>query len=459
VAGLLVLAWVFWQRGLLASSGPWGRGATEAAPLALWTPGLDALLVLVLFGALAAMVRLLRRRLAKADRLIVLAFGTLVLVGSLMLIRLAPDLALHRQRAVFGALAAAHMKVALLACMVFLAAALGTTAQVLSWIGRWKYMLLASGIGLIAATLAVGITLNARRLWLTVGAFAFQPVELLKLLVVLFLAFYLAHEAPALRLHVPHPFAWPPLHTVRAGALMVVLALSALALQRDFGPVVQLYLVSGAMAYLATGSLPVIGASLATFLGGGALAYLLGVPSIVRTRLDMWANPFDLSEGMARALWAIASGGLWGRGFGVGHPEMVPVVHSDYILVAIAEELGFIGVASVLAVYAVLLLRGYTIAFMQPTLEGRLLAAGVTTLLAVQVVIVSSGNAGWIPVTGLTLPGISHGGTSLLVTAASLGVLTRLSAETYTVVGRLRLRPVSVGPASSEPLPAIRRPR
>jgi cell division protein FtsW (lipid II flippase) len=206
--------------------------------------------------------------------------------------------------------------------------------------------------------------------------------------------------------------------------------LSTLAFQGDFGPVVQLYLVSVVMAYLASGSFMLVGVNMSLLVGGGALAYAVGIPSILRTRVDMWANPFDLSEGMTRALWAIASGGFWGTGLGLGRPEMVPVVHSDYILAGIAEELGWLGAASVLALYAVLVLRGAVIAMRQATVGGALLAAGLTTLLAVQVLLVAGGNIGWVPVTGLTLPGLAHGGTSLVATGAVVGVLARMSAAT-----------------------------
>lgn len=414
----------FWRRDLIGWS-----GVTDSPLLAAWSPGRDLVWSAAVLAGLAVIALFIAHRWPDADAAVLITFGALVVLGGLMLMRLAPDLALHRQRVAFGALASAHFKSAVIAFAVLLATVWFASPVRLARLGQRKYLMLLGGVCLIVVTILVGISLNNRRLWLTIGSLAFQPVELVKLVVVFFLAFYLAEEAPALRMTVRHPFALPPLRVVGAGAVMVSLALSALAVQGDFGPVVQLYLVTVAMAYVATGSLALIGASLTLFLGGGALAYFVGFPSVVRTRIDMWANPFDLSEGMTRALWAIASGGVWGKGLGAGHPEMVPVVHSDYILTAVAEELGMIGVASVLVLYAVLVLRGYAIAGAQSVLHAQLLATGVTTLIGVQVLIVAGGNSGWIPVTGLTLPGLAHGGTSLIVTAMALGLLVRLPAS------------------------------
>ncbi len=414
----------FWRRDLIG----WHGGTADSALLAAWHPGRDLVLSGAVLAVLVAVACVIAHRWPGADLVLLMTFGALVILGGLMLARLAPDLAIHRQRVAFGALAGAHLKSAVIALAVLLATVWFASPTRLVRLGRQKYLVLLGGLGLIVITILIGLSLNNRRLWLTIGSLAFQPVELLKLVVVFFLAFYLAEEAPAVRMTVRHPFALPPLRVVGAGAVMVGLALSALAVQGDFGPVVQLYLVTVAMAFVATGSLTLIAASLLLFLGGGALAYAIGFPSMVRTRIDMWANPFDLSEGMTRALWAIASGGVWGKGLGAGHPEMVPVVHSDYILAAVAEELGMVGVASAVTLYAVLTVRGYAIAAGQPTLHARLFAAGLTTLLAVQVLIVVGGNSGWIPVTGLTLPGLAHGGTSLIGTALALGVLVRLSA-------------------------------
>lgn len=435
-----MVAWHhFWTRELIG----WRTG--EPSPLlAAWHPTRDFAWAGAVVLAVVLVAILLRERIPTADRTLFVGFSALLLLGGLMLARLAPDLALHRQRAAFGALAGSQLKTGLLALAVMVGTVYLLNPTRLARLGQRKYVLLAAGIALIAATIVVGVTLNSRRLWLTVGSLTLQPVELFKLVVITFLAFYLAEEAPVLRMTVRHPFALPPLRVIGAGVLMVGLALSALTVQGDFGPVVQLYLVAIAMAYLATGSLTLIGVSLGCFLGGGALAYWLHFPSVVRTRIDMWANPFDLSEGMTRALWSIASGGLWGKGLGSGHPEMVPVVHSDYILAGIAEEMGMLGVAAVLLIYMTLAVRGYTIAATQPTLHGRLLAAGLTTALWVQVFIVAGGNSGWIPVTGLTLPGLSHGGTSLIATAVAIGVLLRLSASSEPLTAsNYRWSPVS----------------
>lgn len=421
--GQVVVLGTFWRRGLIR----WGT--EEVSPLlAAWHPARDLMWGSLVLAALVVVAIVLGRYAKGSDPVLFLAFGALMVLGGIVLARLAPDLALHRQRVAFGALAGAQLKAGLIALAALAGTALCATPPVIARLGRRKYLILLDGLVLIVLTMFVGVTVNARRLWLTIGGLTLQPVEILKLAVVLFLAFYLAEEAPLLSGRWRSPLALPPLRVLGAGGLMAGLALSALAIQGDFGPVVQLYLVAVTMAYVATGSLTLIAASLGLFLGGGAVAYFIGFPSIVRTRIDMWANPFDLSEGMTRALWAIASGGFWGKGLGAGHPEMVPVVHSDYILAGIAEELGMIGVAAVVALYATIAIRGYTIAAVQPVLHARLLAMGLTTLLAVQVLLVAGGNAAWIPMTGLTLPGLSHGGTSLVVTAASIGLLLRLSA-------------------------------
>jgi cell division protein FtsW (lipid II flippase) len=292
----------------------------------------------------------------------------------------------------------------------------------LARLARKKYLLPLAAAGLLVLTWLVGPEINRRRLWLVLGPFTLQTVELAKVLVVLFAAGYFADEYPFL-LERRRAVGLEGL-TAAAGPFAVMLGLPLLALfvQRDFGPAVLLGLFFLAMVYLATGAgwLPAAGLGLVVL--AGAAGYHLGVPAMLQARVEAWLEPFHTSEQLARGLWSIAAGGLWGSGWGLGHPHSVPLAYSDFVFAALAEETGLVGGTAALALTAVLVIRCLVVAGRSRAAQARLAAAGVGVMQGLQTLLVTAGVTGLIPLAGLTLPLVSHGGSSLVVNLTLLGL-------------------------------------
>jgi cell division protein FtsW len=152
----------------------------------------------------------------------------------------------------------------------------------------------------------------------------------------------------------------------------------------------------------------------------------------VRGRIDVWLHPLSDAEGggyqMAQSLYALAHGGMLGAGLGGGFPDYIPAVHTDFVFAAIAEELGIAGAVGLLALYLLLAARGLRIALLQLTDFGTLLALGLTGILALQSIVIIAGNLSLIPITGITMPFVSYGGSSILANFVMLAILLRLSA-------------------------------
>lgn len=254
------------------------------------------------------------------------------------------------------------------------------------------------------------------------------PSELLKLTVVLFLTGYLDQNAKALGIWgapVPLP-PWRPLWPLAA---FWALLMGLLLLQRDLGMIlilgvtllVMLTLASGRLGYLIFGSLLALGMGLA----------VLGLFAHGQRRLQAWQDPFSDATGagwqVLQGLSGMYAGGLWGEGFGQGNPELTPIADSDFIYAVIGEELGLVGCLLVVAFFLLLFQRGLSIASASRSTPGRLLATGLTTVLATQTFLNLGGVTQLIPLTGVTLPLISHGGSSLLTVSLMLGLLLAIS--------------------------------
>ncbi len=307
---------------------------------------------------------------------------------------------------------------------------------------RYRYSWLFAGLALLALTLVLGVNPSgnqfAPRLWLGFGRVYFQPSELLKLLMVVFLASYLAEKRTAirtgqwklLRWHLtPAPYLTPML-------LMWGFCMVLLIWQRDLGAASLFFLIFLAMLYSATGQYGYLIAGLIML----ATAFMLGYTlyGVVQLRVDTWINPWPEADNRAyqivQSLLAVASGGLTGSGLGRGAPEFIPVVHSDFAFAAIAEEYGLLGSAAVTMLLAVLVTRALHIAINN---EGErpfhaLLAAGIGFSLGFQSLLIMGGVLKIIPLTGVTLPFVSYGGSSLLFSFLMLGLLLRISTPART---------------------------
>lgn len=302
----------------------------------------------------------------------------------------------------------------------------------LRWLRRYRYTWFVIGLALTALTLFIGVNPAGfgAALWLG-GAFGvfLQPAELLKLLLVVFLAAYLADRREQIFAPQAAPFLrfpyFLPLLIMWGFSLLILLA------QRDLGMGTLFFLVFLVMVYLASGQAAYVLAGLALLLLGGLFAY--AIFDVVRLRVDAWWNPWADPSGrsfqIVQSLIAVAEGGLFGRGPGLGAPGLVPVAHSDFLFAALAEEWGLVGMIGALALLGAFVLRGLHLAARARSAFEQLLAAGLAALTGLQAVLIISGVIKVAPLTGVTLPFMSYGGSSLLVQFLMLGLLLRLSGS------------------------------
>jgi len=421
-AAAVLVCLSFWQRG--AVSAPW-----------LWplSPASSLSFLLVIFGLPLAFI-LTQRSLSKlapgADPLLFPLACLLTVWGVALLFRLSPDLAAQRPGQGLGLLATKQVLFVLFGLVVMLGAVRLVTWQFLARLARMKYVYVLAAVGLIALTGLFGLEINGRRLWLRIGPLTIQTVELVKILLVLFVAGYFGSEDRYLGLKRVWLFQVPrSLRPVGAFAAMAFLSLLPLILQRDLGPVVLLTGLYLVVFYLATGSLTLVMLGLAVMVAGGLAAYHLEWPAVVARRVEMWLDPFSYSEGYARAVWSLSAGGWLGRGLGFGQAYTIPEVQSDFSFTAICEETGLVGGAILLVCYAAFLARGFGVARRLAGTYGGYLAAGLTAMFGVQALVIVAGNIGLLPLTGVTLPFVSFGGSSLLISFLSLGILIKLSSK------------------------------
>jgi cell division protein FtsW len=316
------------------------------------------------------------------------------------------------------------------------------------WLSRYRYLWLLGGLALLGLTIVWGVNPLGMgdRLWLSLGRLVyFQPSELLKVLLVIFLASYLAEKRELLvmtRVRVG-PLRLPPLPYLAPLLVMWGFSLLLLVWQQDLGAALLFFSTFLSMLYVATGRRFYVFVGLGMFLLVGVAGYF--VFDRVRLRGDIWINPWADPRGDAyqivQSLLALASGGLFGSGIGQGYPTpYIPVVHTDFVFAAIAEEWGALGAVAVVLILLVLVIRGLRagmLAPMQHALRGAsrmqtsfvsLLAVGLSAMLGWQSLIIIGGTTRLIPLTGVTLPFVSYGGSSLLVSCLMVGLLVRASA-------------------------------
>ncbi len=273
-----------------------------------------------------------------------------------------------------------------------------------------------------------------------VNLFGVQPVEAIRLLVVFALAAYFGSRVDVLREYSEPATAGRPwlrlLRMPRWRDVVPVLAAMGLVLaffflQKDLGPALVLTLVFLGLYSLARGKLIFVVVSLGLLFGAFALAYRLGYPPTVGQRvamwLDPWANALPGGNQVAQGYWALASGALWGTGGGLGDPQMVPAAHTDFVLSAIGEELGWVGLAAVVALYALLIWRCLRAALGAPGHYTAILASGVALSLIVQAIIIASGLLGLLPLSGVVTPFLSYGRSSMLANCAAVGIALAIS--------------------------------
>lgn len=302
------------------------------------------------------------------------------------------------------------------------------------------YVLGVLGAIILAGTIAIGQEVNGARLWVRVGGLSIQPGEFAKVLLIIFLAGYLHSKRELLSTATWHFLKIPMPALKHLGPLITMWGMSfaLLLLMNDLGTSLLFFGIFLAMTYVATARLayPVLGGIL--FAAGAVLAYQ--VKGTVRTRVDIWLDPWsdsmDRGYQIVQSLFAIGDGGLFGTGLGKGYllfqsgEPIIPALHTDFIFSAIAEELGLAGATALIILYLLFCYRGYKIAAVADDGFSKLLAVGIASGFALQTFVILGGVLKLIPLTGITLPFVSYGGSSIVANFAALALLLLISNRT-----------------------------
>jgi cell division protein FtsW (lipid II flippase) len=371
----------------------------------------------------------LRMRLSQADPYLLPLTALLTAIGLAEIYRIDPDLALLQGRwLVVGA-------------VVFVLTVLLVRDH--ARLDRYRYVIGALGLLLLVVTIVVGTEVNGARLWLRFSGFSIQPAELAKICIVIFLAGYLNDKKELLSVPTGRLLGMPVPAARYFGPLLVMWALSLLMLifMRDFGMSLLLLAIFITLIYMATSRLVYAVAGLALFAVGATLAYRL-VPH-VQDRFAIWLDPWATADTtgyqLLQSLFTMADGGVLGQGLGRGyllfpngHP-VVPDMQTDFIFAAVANELGVLGAVGLVLCYLLFCWRGFHIAVRAPDGFSKLLAAGLAAAFGLQTFIIIGGVTRLIPLTGITLPFVSYGGSSLLANLMLLALLLMVSHRAAVV--------------------------
>jgi cell division protein FtsW (lipid II flippase) len=301
---------------------------------------------------------------------------------------------------------------------------------------RFTYSAMAAGLVLLLLPLVpvLGKNINGSRIWIGLGPLSFQPGELAKILLALFFAGYLVQTRDALSLVGRRVlgFSFPRARDLGPILVAWLASLGVLVFERDLGSSLLFFGLFVAMLYVATERRGWIAIGLTLFVAGCYVAYLLF--GHVQTRVLLWLHPFsqkalETSDQIVRGLYGMANGGLVGTGLGRGRPDLNYYAESDLIVPSFGEELGLVGVFALLLLYLLLVERGLRTALGVRDGFGKLFATGLSFTVALQCFVVVGGVTRVIPLTGLTMPFLSYGGSSLVANWAILGLLLRISDQ------------------------------
>lgn len=282
---------------------------------------------------------------------------------------------------------------------------------------KYKYVYMVLTLVFMAMSQLIGTEVYGAKNWVFFAGMSFQPSEFGKL----FLVAYLASSLKGFEKFY---------HLIEPG-LVVLTSLGLMVLQKDLGSALIIFIISLTMLYIATSKLRYVLTGLFLFIGGSILSYKIF--DHVRLRVAIWKNPwadsYNKGHQLVQSLIAIASGGLFGVGLGKGFPEYIPVNNSDFIFAAICEDLGLLMGLALILLYFLLFYRCMRAAVYVNDKFSRLLAVGYSTLLASQAMVIIGGVVGAIPLTGITLPFVSYGGTSMLIMFFALAIVQKISEE------------------------------
>jgi cell division protein FtsW (lipid II flippase) len=297
----------------------------------------------------------------------------------------------------------------------------------------YTFAFVAMGLLLVPLVPHVGLTINGARIWAHFGPLHFQPGEPAKVLWIAFFAGYLTQKRELLsegsrsvgRLRLPAARHLGPLVAIWSISILV------LVFEKDLGSSLLFFAVFASMLYMATERSAYLLGSLAMFSVGATVAY--NMFGHVRDRVQAWINPWPIAHDkgyqIIQSWYAFAAGGVYGKGIGLGVAYKIPYASTDFVFAAIGEELGLIGTIALVICFLLLIGSGYRIAIESTRPFSKLFAAGLTTIIGLQTFIIIGGVTRMIPLTGITLPFVSYGGSSLIANFVILALLMRMSDE------------------------------
>ena len=439
---LLITALLFFASGYVLTAAARPGSAFTRTPEGLASLLWPSSLPLVMFVAVSL---ILAWRLPRADQLLLPVIAVLSGLGLMLMARFQPSFeALGLTQ--YGKVADKQTIFVTIGVGLLLFMALAPLDRLfirfqrmglMDWLKNHRWLWMALGLVLVGITFLFGEGPEGQdqKLWLDLGPFQFQPSELLKVALVIFMASYLdQHREVVARGYRVGRITLPPLPYLVPMIGMWGLTMLVIFVQRDLGSALLLFGIFLAMLYAAT--------SKGWYALVGAGAFALGAWGIyqviprVSERVAIWLDPWTSPQGqgyyqVVQGQYALSAGGIFGSGLGLGSPAIVPAVHTDFIFVAIGEELGIAGTMAVLLLYLLLMYRGYDIALsLNPRFRGfeQLFAVGLTSILVLQAFIILAGVLRVIPLTGITLPFLSYGGSSILINFLIIGLLLRISA-------------------------------
>jgi len=376
--------------------------------------------LVIILGLLAAAHIATRRLARQADGLLLALAGLLNGLGYVFIARLDEDLA---------ALQASWTAVGIGAYIATLLLIRRTRD-----LERYRYTFMLLGIGLLLMPLipGVGRTINGAKIWVALGPVNFQPGEFAKIVLAVFFASYLAEKHRILAVttwkigpikNLPDPKHLGPVMAAWAASLVVMLA------EKDLGSSLLFFALFVVVLWVATERGAYLGLGILLFAGGAMFAW--SSFAHVRERVDIWLDPWtdfeDAGYQLGEATFSLAAGGLAGTGLGLGDPTRIPAHSTDFIFAAIGEELGLLGSTAVVVAFLLIVGSGLRIALRATNDFDKLLAAGLTAIIGLQSFIIIGGVIRLVPLTGITLPFVSYGGSSLVANYVLLALLMRIS--------------------------------
>lgn len=350
------------------------------------------------------------QKVSSGDNYIFLIVTMLISIGTIMIYRIEP------------ASGARQLLWISLGILIFF-----ITYFILKYIKKWKnwiYLYIALAYGLFALTFILGTRKYGAINWISIGGISFQPAEIIKILLIFILSSYYSNKDSFKDMKYS---SYYPM-------IMVYSFVAILFLQRDLGMAVIFYSIFTGLQFIYEENRKQIYYNLGFFALGGSLGYLLF--DHVKIRIQTWINPWAYIDNkgyqITQSLFAIAEGGFFGTGLGLGHPHFIPVVEMDFIFSAICEEMGIFTGIGVIMLFMILVYRGFKIAISQDNQFYRILALGVSILFGVQSFIILGGVLKLIPLTGITLPFVAYGGSSILSSFIALAILQVCSEDIKT---------------------------